>query len=228
MKLAAILTMISVSLVACNEKSEADGITKSMKDEFAAKGLVLGSPVFLRAFKEERELEVFVKDKDTGGYKLFRRYRIAAASGGLGPKLAEGDGQVPEGFYSVPPGAMNPNSKFHRSFNIGYPNKYDKAHGRTGSYIMIHGGRVSIGCLAMTDAKIEEIYTICEAAHEGGQAYFQVHIFPFRMTVWRMAKATGDEHLLFWKMLKTGYDVFEKRKVPPEVQVEGKVYIFGM
>ncbi len=121
---------------------------------------------------------------------------------------------------------MNPNSSYHLSFNIGFPNAYDKALGRTGSFIMIHGSNVSIGCLAMTDEKIEEIYTICQAAHDGGQDYFRVHIFPFRMTEARMAKAAGNEWLPFWQNLKTGYDLFEKNKVPPDVTVEGKEYAF--
>jgi len=201
-------------------------IGERMKTELAEKNLELGSPAFIRAFKEERELELFIENKETGKFEFFRKYPIAAASGTLGPKLAEGDGQVPEGFYFVPPSAMNPNSTFHLSFNIGFPNAYDKAHARTGSFIMIHGSDVSIGCLAMTDGKIEEIYTICEAAHGGGQPYFRVHIFPFRMTDARMEKAADSEHLPFWKNLKTGYDLFEKNKLPPGVTVKDKEYAF--
>jgi len=201
-------------------------IGERMKTELAEKKLELGSPAFIRAFKEERELELFIENKETGKFELFRKYPIAAASGTLGPKLAEGDGQVPEGFYFVPPGAMNPNSTFHLSFNIGFPNAYDKAHARTGSFIMVHGSNVSIGCLAMTDGKIEEIYTICQAAHDAGQPFFRVHIFPFRMTDGRMEKASGSEHLPFWKNLKTGYDLFEKNKLPPEVTVKEKQYVF--
>ncbi len=201
-------------------------ITDRMKTELAEKNLLLGSPAFIRAFKEERELELFVQDKTTGKFELFRTYRIAATSGIIGPKLAEGDGQVPEGFYHVGPKAMNPNSSYHLAFNIGYPNAYDKAHGRTGSFIMIHGSNVSIGCLAMTDAKIEEIYTICQAAHNAGQPYFRVHIFPFRMTGERMEKAAKSEWLPFWQNLKTGHDLFERNKVPPNVSVKNKQYVF--
>ena len=190
------------------------------------KGLALGSPVFIRAFKEERELELFVEDKGTGKFKLFRTYPIAAASGDLGPKLAEGDGQVPEGFYFVGPKAMNPNSKYHLSFNIGFPNEYDRAHGRTGSFIMIHGNAVSIGCLAMTDEKIEEIYTVADAALEAGQPFFRVHIFPFRMTGERMEKAADSEWIGFWENLKTGYDLFEKNRIPPSTTVKDREYIF--
>jgi murein L,D-transpeptidase YafK len=197
-----------------------------MKEELGKKDLELGSPVFIRTFKEERELELFVENKETGKFELFRTYPIAAASGTLGPKLAEGDRQVPEGFYFVGPGAMNPNSAFHLSFNIGYPNEYDRANGRTGSFIMVHGNSVSIGCLAMTDEKIEEIYAICGAAHEGGQPFFRVHIFPFRMTDERMAAAVESEWIDFWKNLKTGYDLFEKNRIPPNVTVKDKDYAF--
>ena len=157
---------------------------------------------------------MFVRNRATGKFELFRTYPIAAASGTLGPKLAEGDGQVPEGFYFVPPSAMKPDSQFHLAFNIGFPNEYDRAHRRTGSAIMVHGNRVSIGCLAMTDEKIEEIYTLCVAAFDGGQPYFRAHIFPFRMTPERMQKAAGDPNEAFWKNLKQGHDLFEKNHVP--------------
>ncbi len=230
-----ILLLVLVLLApSCGEKAKAQArdpkvkqpIGKRMRAELAEKGLNLGSPVFIRAFKEERELELFVENPETKKFELFRTYSIAASSGTLGPKLREGDGQVPEGFYFVGPGAMNPNSRYHLSFNIGFPNEFDRAHGRTGSFIMIHGDKVSIGCLAMTDEKIEEIYTIADAAHKAGQPSFPVHIFPFRMTEDRMAKAEETEWFSFWKNLKTGYDLFEKNRIPPEVQVEEKTYTF--
>ena len=121
---------------------------------------------------------------------------------------------------------MKPDSVFHLAFNISYPNAYDQALGRTGTFIMIHGNRVSVGCLAMTDEKIEEIYTLCDAALKGGQDFFRVHIFPFRMTEQRMARAEGSEWLDFWKNLREGYDFFERERVPPEVTVEGGRYRF--
>jgi len=129
-------------------------VRPALERDLAKVGLKFGDPVFLRAFKEERRLELFVRNRQTGKYDLFRSYPIAAAAGHPGPKLAEGDCQVPEGFYHVPPSAMKPDSRFHLAFNIGYPNAYDRAHGRTGSLIMVHGNRVSAGCLAMTDPKI--------------------------------------------------------------------------
>jgi murein L,D-transpeptidase YafK len=121
---------------------------------------------------------------------------------------------------------MKPDSRYHLAFNIGYPNAYDRHHGRTGSLIMVHGNRVSIGCLAMTDAKIEEIYTLCAAAHTGGQRFFRVHIFPFRMSEERMKRAAGSEWQAFWENLQQGYDVFEKTRIPPEVTVQDGRYAF--
>ena len=201
-------------------------VRPSLEKDLTTKGLQYGAPVFIRAFKEELELELYVLNRKTGKFDLFRTYPIAKASGDLGPKLAEGDGQVPEGFYSVPPGAMKPDSTYHLAFNIGYPNACDRAHGRTGSAIMIHGNRVSIGCLAMTDAKIEEIYTLCTAAHAGGQAAFKVHIFPFRMTEKRMAGVAGSTWESFWKNLKLGYDLFEITHIPPAFTVKDGQYRF--
>jgi murein L,D-transpeptidase YafK len=203
------------------QKQEVD-----LKTVLENKKLKIGSQVFIRAFKEERELELFVKNEETGKYDLLRTYDIAAASGELGPKLAEGDCQVPEGFYFVNQKAMNPNSAYHLAFNIGYPNSYDRAHKRTGSFIMVHGSNVSIGCLAMTDPKIEEIYTLCQGALDGGQPFFRIHIFPFRMTDQRMQEASDDPWLPFWKNLKTGYDLFEENRIPSNVGVKDKEYTF--
>jgi murein L,D-transpeptidase YafK len=196
------------------------GLERALTD----KGLHFGDPVFLRAFKEERQLELWVRRRDTGKYELFRTWAIAAQSGKPGPKLAEGDGQVPEGFYAVPPAGMKPDSNFHLAFNIGYPNDHDRHHGRTGSLIMIHGNRVSVGCLAMTDEKIEEIYTLCDAALKGGQKFFRIHLFPFRMTEQRMERETANEWFGFWSRLREGYDIFERSRLPPEVTVKGGVY----
>jgi murein L,D-transpeptidase YafK len=204
----------------------AERVRPALEKDLAAKGLHFGDPVFIRIFKDERELELWVRDRDGGRFKHFRTWPVVAMSGELGPKLAEGDRQAPEGFYFVTPGRMNPKSRFHLSFNIGYPNAYDRAHGRTGSAIMVHGNRVSIGCFAMTDAKIEEIYTLCDAALKGGQPYFRVHVFPFRMTVERMARTPGEKWREFWLNLKEGYDWFEKKRTPPDVSVEKLRYTF--
>ena len=192
----------------------------------AEKGLHFGDPVFLRAFKEENELEMWIRRRDTGTFQWFRTWDVAGASGTLGPKLAEGDRQVPEGFYFVPPAMMKPDSRYHLAFNIGYPNAYDRHHGRHGSFIMVHGNTVSIGCLAMTDAKIEEIYTLCAAALANGQKFFRIHIFPFRMTDERMADAAGNEWEDFWLNLREGYLFFERERVPPNVTVNNGRYHF--
>ena len=201
-------------------------VLPELESAATARGLHVGDPIFLRAFKDEAVLELFIRDRASGHFVFFRSYPVAAASGNPGPKLAEGDRQVPEGFYFVPPAAMKPDSQFHLAFNIGYPNDYDRGHGRTGSAIMVHGNQVSIGCLAMTDAKIEEIYTLCDAALRGGQSFFRVAFFPFRMTPERMTQAAGNPNLPFWQNLKQGYDAFEKTGIPPEVTVVDGKYVF--
>jgi murein L,D-transpeptidase YafK len=147
-------------------------------------------------------------------------------SGTLGPKLAEGDGQAPEGFYFVTPDRMKPDSRYHLAFNLGFPNAYDTAHGRTGSFLMVHGNRVSIGCFAMTDPKIEEIYTLCAAALTHGQPFFRVHVFPFRMTPERLAQTAGQPWHDFWQNLKQGYDWFETNHLPPDATVADRRYAF--
>lgn len=188
------------------------------------KGLSYGSPVVMRIFKEEWEFEIWVQGDD--GFEWFRTYDIAKYSGRLGPKLQEGDRQAPEGFYDVYPGQMNPLSRHQVAFDIGFPNEFDRAHGRTGSYIMVHGGRSSIGCYAMTDAKVEEIWTLADAALRNGQPFIPVHCFPFRMAEENMQRHEGSEWYAFWENLKEGYDHFERSRRPPNVLVRGGVYVF--
>ncbi|MBT8037512.1 MAG: murein L,D-transpeptidase [Verrucomicrobiae bacterium] len=195
-----------------------------MSQELDAKGLTLGSPVFLRIFKESRQLELWMLHPASEKYRHFKTWDIAAMSGQLGPKLAEGDFQAPEGFYYVGPSAMKPDSRYHLAFNIGYPNQYDREHNRTGSFIMVHGSRFSVGCFAMTDPGIEEIYTLCSLALTNGQPYFRVHIFPFPMTPERMQQATGHRWHNFWLNLKQGYDWFESHGAPPNASVKEKRY----
>ena len=197
----------------------------SMETALRAKGLRWGAPVFIRIFKEEKQLELWVDDGKQ--FKLLKTWPICKFSGALGPKLKEGDGQAPEGFYFVPRARMNPHSRFHLSFNLGYPNSYDRAHGRTGSALMVHGNCVSIGCYAMTDPRIEEIYSLCDAALQNGQRFFRVHCFPFRMTEANMKKHRKSKWIKEWQNLKAGYDWFEKTKRPPNVEVRGKQYTFG-
>jgi murein L,D-transpeptidase YafK len=209
-------------------KAAADRVRPGLKRGLAALGLHFGDPVFFRAFKEEKQLEAWVRNRATGRYELFRTWPIAAQSGKPGPKLAEGDGQVPEGFYQVTRPRMKPDSTYHLAFNIGYPNAYDRHHGRTGSLIMIHGNKVSIGCLAMTDEKIEEIYTLCDAALSNGGKPVHVHVFPFRMTSARMKMESANKWLDFWKQLEGGYALFEKNRIPPEAGIREGRYHFTM
>ncbi len=198
----------------------------ALEKELARKKLRLGAPLFIRIFKESKELEVWLEKE--GRFELFKTYKIFNYGfGGLGPKLEKGDGKAPEGFYHAPPRAMNPHSKYHLAFNIGYPNAFDRARERTGSAIMVHGGRLSIGCFAMTDAKIEEIYCLAEAAFKSGQPFFRIHIFPFRMVPENMERHRRSKWFDFWTNLKSGYDYFENRgHVPPNVEVSRGRYIF--
>jgi len=193
-----------------------------LNERLAEKGLARGSAVFIRIFKREQELELWMKKGD--GFVLFASYPICRYSGELGPKLREGDYQAPEGFYTIGRGQLNPNSSNHLAFNLGFPNLYDAANGRTGSFLMVHGKCVSIGCYAMTDPVIDEIWDIVTAALEGGQNRFGVHIFPFRMTEPRFAVLGGGPWNGFWRDLKTGYDLFEASHIPPKIGVCAKRY----
>jgi murein L,D-transpeptidase YafK len=200
-------------------------VRPSLETALRAKGLRWGAPVFIRIFKEEKELELWVDDGKE--FKHFKTWPICKYSGALGPKLKEGDLQAPEGFYFVPRSRMNPRSRFHLSFNLGYPNAYDRVHKRTGSALMVHGNCVSIGCYAMTDAVIEEIYSLCDAALTSDQRFFRVHTFPFRMTDENMKRHGNSKWVNEWRNLKEGYDWLEKTKRPPNVNVDGKRYSFS-
>ena len=197
-------------------------LESTLNERLKALSTHLGNPVFIRIFKEEAILEVWIKT-DTE-YKHLKDYIICASSGHLGPKLKEGDKQAPEGFYRVYKHQLNPHSRFHLAFNLGYPNRYDKAHRRTGSFLMVHGNCVSVGCYAMTDEKIEEIYALVESALKNGQEYVWVHALPFRMTETNMALYEGNRWYEFWTELKEGYDYFEVEKLPPHIVVKKRHY----
>lgn len=194
--------------------------------EIQAKGMTRTSPVLARVFKEEGKLEIW-KQKTNGRYDIVASYDICKISGQLGPKFIEGDRQSPEGFYTVRPAQMNPNSSYHLSFNIGYPNAFDRANGRTGTNLMVHGACSSSGCFSMNNTQMEEIYAFARDAFRGGQTEFQVQSFPFRMTAANMARYRNDPNFEFWTMLKEGYDQFEVTKVPPKVDVCEKRYVFN-
>lgn len=199
-------------------------LSKTTLDLLARKGMQPGAPVFVRIFKEESELEIW-KARDDGRFYHFKTYPICNWSGEIGPKIVEGDRQAPEGFYTINAGLMNPNSKYYLSFNLGYPNAYDRAWGRTGNSVMVHGKCRSAGCYAMTDALMEDIYGLTREALKAGQPAFQVHAYPFRMTDERMAKVKSHKWASFWQPLKQGYDFFEKYRLPPEVTVCERRYV---
>ena len=184
------------------------------------------SPALIRAYKKEAELEIW-KMKSDGTYALLKTYPICRWSGQLGPKKREGDMQVPEGFYSIEPTQMNPNSHYYLSFNVGYPNAYDRAYGRTGGNVMVHGVCSSAGCFSMTDEQINDIYTIARDAFRGGQREIQLQSYPFHMTADNLAKYRLDPNIDFWMELKNGSDHFEVTKSEPSVIVCNKHYVFG-
>jgi murein L,D-transpeptidase YafK len=199
-------------------------MTPEIGQALREKALALGAPIFIRIFKESSQLELWVLRGNR--FVLFKTYSICDYSGELGPKQREGDKQSPEGFYRVGPAQLNPKSNFHLAFNLGYPNDFDRLHNRTGGSLMVHGRCSSVGCFAMTDYRMEEIYTVAEAALASGQESFAVHIFPFRMTEENMRRHRHSPWLSFWRNLKEGYDIFERTAAPPEVVVDGTRYTF--
>lgn len=189
------------------------------------KGMSKDSPTLIRSFKKESELEVW-KMTQSGEYALFKTYPICRWSGQLGPKVREGDRQAPEGFYAITPAAMNPNSSLYLSFNMGYPNAYDRAYGRTGAHLMVHGACSSAGCYSMTDEQISEIYAILRESFSGGQKAVQMQALPFRMTPDNLAKHRLDPNVAFWRNLKEGADRFDLAKRELKVGVCGRRYVF--
>jgi len=193
--------------------------------DLASRNMAKGSPILVRIFKEESELEVWKID-NTGRFALLRTYPICRWSGDLGPKFQQGDRQAPEGFYAITPDLMNPNSSNYLAINTGFPNSHDRANGRTGQFLMIHGDCSSAGCYAMTDEQIAEIYALARESFFGGQKSFQVQAYPFRMTPLNMARHRTSPHMAFWQMLKQGYDHFEVTRQEPKVDVCDRHYVF--
>jgi murein L,D-transpeptidase YafK len=189
------------------------------------KNMPKDSPILVRVFKEESEVDVWKQDT-TGLYQLLKVYPICRWSGELGPKKAEGDRQAPEGFYSITPGLMNPNSNYYLAINMGFPNAFDKANGYTGGFLMIHGDCSSRGCYAMTDEQIGEIYSLARESFLGGQKQFQIQAYPFRMTPANLARHRTNPNMAFWKMLKEGNDHFEVTHMEPKVDVCDRHYVF--
>lgn len=210
-----------------------DGLSKSAPQlssktiaEMRKKKMSPTSPVLVRIFKQESELEVWKVDA-SGQYALFKTYPMCRWSGKLGPKMTNGDRQAPEGFYHVSAGMLNPNSQYYASFNLGYPNRLESALGYSGDALMVHGACSSSGCYAMTDQGVGEIYAIVQKALAGGQERFQVQAYPFRMTADNMALHKDDPNLPFWRTLKQGYDAFEFTRRQPKVSVCGRRYVFN-
>ncbi len=228
------LTVAAGALVAGCDESYLDAgpgrsehpISSATLEEMAKIDTTPSSPMLIRAYKKEAELEIW-KMKSDGQYALLKTYPICRWSGQLGPKRTEGDMQVPEGFYAITPGQLNPNSHYYLAFNVGYPNAYDRAYGRTGGSVMVHGVCSSAGCFSMTDKQVDDIYAIGRDALRGGQREIQLQSYPFHMTPENMAKYRLDPNIAFWKELKNGADHFEVTKTEPSVVICGKQYIFG-
>ena len=200
-------------------------LSPAMVAELERKHMPKETPILVRLFKEEAELELWKQD-DSGRFALLATYPVCRWSGELGPKVKQGDRQAPEGFYTITPAQLNPNSHYYLSVDIGYPNAFDRAYGRTGSNLMIHGDCSSAGCYAMTDEQIGEIYALARESFFGGQRAFQVQAYPFRMTPVNMARHRDNPNMPFWKMLKEGNDHFEVMRLEPKVDVCDKRYVF--
>ncbi len=233
-RLLAAASLLALSLAACQDGSGINGPSARSLAPVApqtvalmqSKGMQQSDPILIRTFKKEAEMEIWKRGGD-GRYALLKTYPICRWSGQLGPKTREGDRQAPEGFYTITPGLMNPNSSYYLSFDTGFPNAVDRANGRTGKYLMVHGTCSSAGCFAMTDATIAEIYAVAREAFIGGQRSFQFQSYPFRMTAENMAKFRNDPNIAFWQNLKEGSDYFEALHEEPKVGQCGTKYVFG-
>jgi len=221
--------MMLLVLAACSSlglTKDKQPLSTSTVKALATLGATPASPMLVRVFKESSELEVWKPDAG-GKYRLFKTYAICKWSGQLGPKIKEGDYQSPEGFYDVTPGMMNPKSGYYLSFNTGFPNKYDRAYGRTGTNLMIHGDCKSVGCYAMTDDQIKEIYALARESFAGGNASFKLELYPFRMTDENLARHAANPNIEFWQNLKEGYDALNQTRRPVTVDVCGGMYVFN-
>ncbi len=232
MKQLAVVAFVALALGACEEDRYRGSarhhipIPSATYTLMSEKGMSKDQPILIRSYKKESELEVW-KRKATGEYALLKTYPMCRWSGQLGPKVREGDRMAPEGFYAISPAQMNPNSSFYVSFNMGYPNAYDRSHGRTGAHLMVHGACSSAGCYSMTDDQMGEIYALVREAHNGGQRNVQMQALPFRMTPENLAKHRMDPNIAFWKNLKEGADYFDVAKDEPQVAVAGGRYVFN-
>src|SRR5215203_686233 len=193
----------------------------------SSKGMSPSDPILIRAYKKESEMEVWKRGRD-GRYAHLKTLPICRWSGQLGPKVRQGDRQAPEGFYTVTPAQMNPNSAYYLSFDTGFPNAYDRAQGASGAHLMVHGTCSSAGCYAMTDEGAAELYAVAREAFAGGQRAFQFQAYPFRMTAENMAQYRADSNIAFWQNLKEGSDRFEATREEPQVAVASGRYVFSV
>ena len=222
----------TLTLAGCYGEESYDLPTRAMKELspqmvslLEQKHMPKDSPILVRIFKEESELEVWKQDT-SGRFQLLRVYPICRWSGDLGPKVREGDRQAPEGFYTITPDLMQPNSNYYLAINTGFPNAFDRANDRHGAFLMIHGDCSSRGCYAMTDEQIGEIYSLARESFLGGQQSFQLQAYPFRMTPENLARHRTNPNMAFWKMIKEGNDHFEVSRLEPKVDVCNKHYVF--
>src|SRR3954462_5187745 len=227
-----VATAFALALAACGESNTRSTrhlapIPPRTLALMAEKGMSPSDPILMRAYKTESELEVWKRRAD-GKYAHLKTLPICRWSGQLGPKIQQGDRQAPEGFYTITPGQMNPNSNYYLSFDTGFPNAHDQQLGRTGSLLMVHGSCSSAGCFAMTDESIAEIYALAREALAGGQRSFQFQSYPFRMTAQNLAQHRFDPNIAFWKNLKEGSDVFEVTREEPQVTLADRRYKFNV
>ncbi len=205
----------------------------SVKALFTGKGLSYPPrEIFLRAFKLERELDLWAKDSNCDTFTLVKTYDFCTSSGTPGPKRRQGDLQIPEGFYHI--NKFNPYSNFHLSLGINYPNQSDRmlgVRGNLGGDIFIHGSCVTIGCIPITDDKIKELYIIAVMAKSSGQTEIPVHIFPAKLSKSRFAELnvnySGSPSLIaFWQNLREGYNYFEKFRKLPAIGLNGETGLY--
>jgi murein L,D-transpeptidase YafK len=229
---AGVMAQPSVNLMRLSAKpdSKFSKVEDSLRKQFEAKKLKWPpQEMYIRSFKFDRLLEVWVKEDSKEQYKLFKTYRVCMQSGSLGPKRMEGDYQMPEGFYYI--NEFNPNSNYHLALGLNYPNASDKILSDSlhpGSAIYIHGGCVSTGCIAISDKPIEELYLLATSVKEQGQDFIPVHVYPVKYNNKRsfeyLAQATRDNQLLqkFAVTLKDAFDYFEEKKQLPVILVNKK------
>lgn len=229
--IAVAILLIAFNIVFAYQAVNASPIAKESKPlpdylsaRMASLDLKIDSPIYIRVFKQENTLEVW-KQSAEGTYKPLAFYTICKQSGKLGQKRQEGDYQVPEGFYSLTKEQLHPKSNYHLAFNVGYPNLRDRNNNYTGSLIMVHGKCLSVGCLAMGDDRIEEIYTLLREAFKGGAKSIPMHIFPFKMSDDNLAQFDDHPEMAFWQQLKPAYDLFQNEYIPARTVTCGKNYV---